>query len=194
MAQSPCGTRTLTNFWTIPNDGTGKGSYKAGETMIKKKGMPITGARPQYSKKAPLVPDAKDTSADAQTMIREAPQPFKNRMATAQMPAPTNQNYRADQQQFHKDNLRYGGTGRTNSVKDKHTVPYGDVGYSNGPYQSKRGLHSVNDGSPLGAERQAGEINLPGGPKSKSSYGRAMQSMNKIGLGKAYEDFKRYGG
>lgn len=47
------------------------------------KGMPITGAKPQWSKKAPQVPNAKDTSADAQTMIGEAPTPFKNRNTTA---------------------------------------------------------------------------------------------------------------
>ena len=56
--------------------------------MKKVKGMPITGAKPHYSRKAPFVPDAKDTSADAQTMIAEAPMPFKNRMETPQMPAP----------------------------------------------------------------------------------------------------------
>jgi len=57
--------------------------------MKKVKGMPITGAKPQYSKKAPLVPDAKDTSAQAQIMIGEAPSPFKNKMQTGEMPAPS---------------------------------------------------------------------------------------------------------
>lgn len=57
--------------------------------MKKVKGQPITGARPQTSRKAPLVPDAKETSANAQTMIAEAPMPFKNRMETPQMPAGT---------------------------------------------------------------------------------------------------------
>ena len=54
--------------------------------MKKVKGMPITGARPEVSKKRPFVPDAKDTSADAQTMIAEAPAPFKNRNTAAQIP------------------------------------------------------------------------------------------------------------
>lgn len=49
------------------------------------KGMPITGSRTSTSKKAPFVPDAKDTSANAQTMIAEAPQPFKNRNTAAQI-------------------------------------------------------------------------------------------------------------
>lgn len=53
--------------------------------MKKVKGMPITGATPQYSKKNPLVPDAKETSANAQTMIAEAPMPFKNNNTTAQI-------------------------------------------------------------------------------------------------------------
>ena len=54
--------------------------------MKKVKGMPITGARPQYSKKKPLVPNAADTSKDAQTMIAQAPMPFKDRNSTAQIP------------------------------------------------------------------------------------------------------------
>lgn len=48
-----------------------------------------TNARPQYSKKPPLVPDAKDTSRNAQTMIGEAPTPFKNKMTTPNMPVGT---------------------------------------------------------------------------------------------------------
>ena len=39
--------------------------------MKKVKGMPITGARPEGSMKRPFVPDAKETSADEQTMIAE---------------------------------------------------------------------------------------------------------------------------
>lgn len=51
------------------------------------KGMPITGSRPQTSKKRPFVPNAKDTSTDAQTMIQEPPAPFKNRNTAAQIPS-----------------------------------------------------------------------------------------------------------
>lgn len=57
--------------------------------MKKVKGMPITGATPQYSKKKPLVPNAADTSSDSQTMIGEAPTPFKNRNTTVNIPAGT---------------------------------------------------------------------------------------------------------
>lgn len=51
------------------------------------KGMPITGAKRHFSNKRPFVPDAKETSANVETMIKEPPAPFKNRMTTAQMPA-----------------------------------------------------------------------------------------------------------
>lgn len=51
------------------------------------KGQPITGTNTSYSKKKPFVPDAKDTSANEQTMIAEPPAPFKNRSTAAQMPA-----------------------------------------------------------------------------------------------------------
>lgn len=57
--------------------------------MKKVKGMPITGTNIETSRKRPFVPNAKDTSGDAQTMIGEAPMPFKNKMETPQMPAPS---------------------------------------------------------------------------------------------------------
>lgn len=53
------------------------------------KGQPITGTNIENSKKRPFVPNAKDTSADAQSMIDEPPQPFKNRMTTANAPSPS---------------------------------------------------------------------------------------------------------
>lgn len=56
--------------------------------MKKVRGMPITGATPEYSKKAPFVPNAKDTSADVQTMIAEAPTPFKNKKTAPNLSAP----------------------------------------------------------------------------------------------------------
>lgn len=55
--------------------------------MKKVKGMPITGGRTEVSKKAPLIPNAADTSANAQTMIKEAPTPFKNNQTTPNLPA-----------------------------------------------------------------------------------------------------------
>jgi hypothetical protein len=161
--------------------------------MIRKMGRPITGARPQVSKRKPFVPDAKDTSADAQTFIRQAPAPFTNRMTAAQMPAPTSRSSKADSQNFHKDHLRYGGRGQTNSVKDRHTVPYGDVGYSSGPYQSKRGLNSINNGSPQTAKQIVGDGNFPKSQRA-STVARGRASMAKLGLGKAYDDYRKFGG
>jgi hypothetical protein len=57
--------------------------------MKKVKGMPITASRTSTSKKSPFVPDAKETSADEQTMIKEPPTPFKNNQTAAQAPAGT---------------------------------------------------------------------------------------------------------
>ena len=51
------------------------------------KGQPITAGRAEYSKKRPFVPDAKETSANEETMIKEAPQPFKNKLTAANQPA-----------------------------------------------------------------------------------------------------------
>lgn len=51
------------------------------------KGQPITGAKPRTSMKRPFVPDAKETSQDEMTMIKEPPTPFKNNQTAAQQPA-----------------------------------------------------------------------------------------------------------
>lgn len=48
-----------------------------------------TNARPEVSRKSPLVPDNAKTSADAQVMIREAPDPFKNNQQATTIPAPS---------------------------------------------------------------------------------------------------------
>ena len=50
------------------------------------KGMPITGTNIETSMKRPFVPNAKDTSSDAQAMIDEPPAPFKNKATAAQLP------------------------------------------------------------------------------------------------------------
>lgn len=57
--------------------------------MKRVKGQPITGQTPQYSKKSPLVPAPGKSSANAQTMIKEAPMPFKNDQTTPNLPAGT---------------------------------------------------------------------------------------------------------
>jgi len=126
--------------------------------MITKRNNPITGAQPQYSRKRPLVPDAKDTSADAQIMIEEAPSPFKNRLQVPQIPASTNPNYRANSQ-FQKDALRYGGTGRASTVREMRDPDFGAVGYERGATKPKSG-NSVISGYPTrGNGRVAGDGN-----------------------------------
>lgn len=55
--------------------------------MKKVKGRPITGATPEYSKKAPYVPDAKETSLDEQRFIQQPPMPFKDRNSLGELAA-----------------------------------------------------------------------------------------------------------
>lgn len=55
--------------------------------MKKVKGMPITGQTPEYStKKNWILPNAKDTSADAQKLISAAPTPFKDKSEVPNIP------------------------------------------------------------------------------------------------------------
>lgn len=103
--------------------------------MKKVKGMPITGATPQYSKKAPLVPDAKDTSAQAQTMIAEAPTPFKNRNTVANIPRPT------------------GAPGNVSTLEPK---------IQSGLKHSSPGVRALPDRGPVGQKKpinQSGQVN-----------------------------------
>jgi hypothetical protein len=58
--------------------------------MKQVRNQPITGTKVEKSTKKPFVPDAKETSANVQTMIAEPPAPFKNKLAAAQVPAPAN--------------------------------------------------------------------------------------------------------
>jgi hypothetical protein len=113
------------------------------------------------------VPDAKDTSADAQTMIDEAPTVFKNRNTAANIPAPTNPNYRSSSNlsQFAKSTVD-----RTSkvSVKNRPSVNSSAVGYSK-PYVSNRGLNPQNNGFPLtGVKRTVGAGSFPKAIKSRS--------------------------
>lgn len=57
--------------------------------MKKVKGRPITGATPEYSKKSPLIPNAKDTSLNEQQFIRQAPMPFKDKNSLGELAAGT---------------------------------------------------------------------------------------------------------
>jgi hypothetical protein len=51
------------------------------------KGRPITGSKPAYSHKKPIV--LNEDSKEAMKLIKEPPTPFKNNMTAAQMPAPS---------------------------------------------------------------------------------------------------------
>ncbi len=103
--------------------------------MKKVKGMPITGATPQYSKKKPFVPDAKDTSADAQTMIAEAPTPFKNRNTTPNIPKATGAS--GNVSTMLSRNTPKIASGLQHSNPGARANPSGDaVGYSKLPNQS----------------------------------------------------------
>lgn len=57
--------------------------------MKKVKGMPITGATPEYSKSSQFLPNAADTSSDEQKFIAQAPTPFKSNQQVPQIPAGT---------------------------------------------------------------------------------------------------------
>ena len=128
--------------------------------MKKVKGIPITGSTPEYSRKAPLVPNAKDTSADAQVMIGEAPMPFKNRMETPQIPAPAGPGTP--------------GTGTTLSPGLRGTAapmnpPGGPVGQKRMPNQSAQ--IGGRNGFPPGPRRIGPDIRGAGKRKHASFYG-----------------------
>jgi len=74
-------------------------------------------------------------------------------------------------------------------VRQKPTVQYDAVGYSDGPYKTRRGIQSINSGSPNRPASQVGNGSFP-----KTTQAKARVSMAKIGLGGAYDDYKRYGG
>lgn len=92
-----------------------------------------TNAQPQYSKKAPITPNAKDTSRDEQTMIAEAPSPFKNKMQTPQMPVGTGPRGAVPGQE--PKNIYAGKKG---SSVGQSNPPGGAVGYSKLPNQAKQ--------------------------------------------------------
>lgn len=104
--------------------------------MKKIKGMPITGAQPQYSKKKPFVPDAKETSADEQTMIAEAPTPFKNRNTTPNIPA---------------------GAGASGGVSTLGTK------IASGLQHSNPGARALPDGGPIGQTKMPNQSAQIGG-------------------------------
>jgi hypothetical protein len=98
-------------------------------------------------------------------MIAESPSPFKNRNQTPQIPAPTNSEYRVNPQ-FHKDSMRYGGTGRRIGAANTGVTNYGASGDSKpGGYKG----NTVITGTPTrGGNRVVGDGNQRKAIKSRS--------------------------
>ena len=128
--------------------------------MIKKRNQPISGARPEYSRKRPLVPEANATSENAQEMIDEAPSPFKNRMQVPQIPAPTNPTYRSSSNlsQFARSTV---DRSRTLSIREMQDPNVGAVGYERGATKPKAGNPVISGTPTRGGKRMSGDINLP---------------------------------
>lgn len=123
--------------------------------MIQKKGNPITGARPQMRPSRNVLSDAADTSRDAQELVRATPSPFQNRQGPVNLPVASHPDFRVSGD-FAKAAAK-GATGRNVSMKNAPTVNFGAVGYANGPYKTRAGIHSVNSGFPMrGTQRVIG--------------------------------------
>ena len=127
--------------------------------MISKNGRPITGNPVRFRVRRPLLSNQNATSTQAQQLIRRGPAKLVNKNNETNAPAPRNALYSV-QSDFSKQGRAY-GAGRTNSVHDRHRVNDAAIGYSEGGYSSRRGLHSVNDGYPLRAQREAGPGSFP---------------------------------
>lgn len=99
------------------------------------------------SKKSPFVPDAKDTSANEMTMIKEPPAPFKNDMTAAQMAS---------------------GTGAKGAVPGPVQKPYANLQHSS------PGAKALPSRGPIGQRRpinQNGQVNGRMGTRFPSKVG-----------------------
>ena len=135
------------------------------------KGRPITGSKPAYSKKKPVA--INEDSAEAQRLIKEPPTPFKNRMTAAQMPVVSHPAFRVGDD-FASNSLRRVKVSN-HSVRSPIQVNHGAVGYPNGPYQSRRGITSINSGTPGGSPRVAGMIATNEGPRASAKEMRRIK-------------------
>lgn len=128
------------------------------------KGQPITGGqKPRKSMKTPFVPDAKETSADVQTMIKEPPAPFKNKMTAAQSPAGTGPRGAVPGQE--PKNIYAGKSG--SSVGVKALPPGGPVGQRRPINQSGQVFGRMGISHP----RKVGQQNLSKVKKRAAFYG-----------------------
>lgn len=127
------------------------------------KGQPITGATPEYgNKKRPLLPNAKDTSADAERWVKADPMPFKSSGQVATIPTDT------------------GASGGISTMEPKiasglkHTSPGaralpqgGPVGQNRMPNQSGQVFGRMGISHP----RRVGQQNLSKPKKGAAFYG-----------------------
>lgn len=104
--------------------------------MIKKGKMPITGARPEYSKKQPYVPDAKETSADEQRFIDQAPMPFKDKTSLGSLPV--------------------SGTGPKGAVPGPVQKPYAGLQHSNPGAKALPQMGPIGQRKPINQSGQIG--------------------------------------
>lgn len=124
-----------------------------------------TGTNTQTSKKKPLVPNAADTSANAQTMIQEAPAPFKNKMTAAQMPVGTGARGAVPGQE--PKNIYAGKSG---SAVGQSNPGGAAVGYSKLPNQGNQIGGRMGFPPPA---RKAGSQNLSKVKRNASFYGES---------------------
>jgi hypothetical protein len=114
------------------------------------------------SNKKPFVPDAKETSANEETFIKEAPSPFKNKMQMGQMPAGTAPKGAVPGQE--PKNIYAGKSGNSAPRNPSGAA----VGYSTLPNQSKQIGGRMGYPPPA---RKAGSQNLSKVKRGNAFYG-----------------------
>src|SRR5215472_7940676 len=172
----------------FPSAGRANDSRMEGKNQMIKttKGQPITGGRLPRKTRYVLGNQAQ-TSSTAQRQVRQPDVPQQD--PQLRVPSPTNPNYRANSQ-FQRDALRYGGTGKANSVCDMSDPNFGAVGYDSGATKPRfKNGRSIISGSPTqGNQRISGDGN------QTIARAKGFASMAKIVGRKAMEDYARYGG
>ncbi len=132
--------------------------------MKQVKGQPITGSTAFYSKKKPMVPDAKETSADEERFIKQAPMPFKDRNSVPQIAVGTGPKGAVPGQE--PKSIYAGKSGSTVGAK---ALPGGAaIGQRTMPNQSKQIGGRMGFPPPA---RRAGAQNLSKVKRNASFYG-----------------------
>src|SRR5262249_51788166 len=127
-------------------------------------------------KRKPFVlSDAAHTSTDAEKLVRINDVPSQD--SQLRPPAPTNPAYRANSQ-FQKDALRYGGSGRENSVCDMNDPSFEAVGYKGGATKPKPGNSIISGYATRGNKRLAGDGNQPLAKGIKSRSGKMRTNLD----------------